>query len=252
MPSDNVELCFQVANTSTIDIVGSALDLGRITEDDAELLNEFLSEKRAASGVSVGRVKKLAFTLVNWRRFLPPFRDLSMGRIYNGIESLKLADNRRGKKYKQNTIVDHVAILKQFLLWMIENEYVGLPEKKVRAIKTPRKPMMTKTASQLLTPDEVQKLIAACRSSRDRALFMSLYEGGFRFGEIARITWGDLKVDEKGIAINLDFKTGIPRYCRLIMAQKYISEWRADYPFPSRQNRHSFSLNSSGRSHGPG
>lgn len=63
-------------------------------------------------------------------------------------------------------------------------------------------------------------------------LIMSLYEGGFRAGEIAQLKWGDLKKDENGIAVNIDFKTGIPRYVRLVMAKKYIAEWRADYPLP--------------------
>lgn len=213
-------------------IIDHAVSLERITRQDAELLAEFLAERRAAAGISTRRTDKLSFTLVSWRRFLPPFRELTIGRIYTGIESLKQSNSLRGRPYKQNTIVDHVAILKQFLLWMIDNEYSDLPEKKVKAIKTPKKPTMTKTASQLLNPDEVQALVAACSTSRDRALIMTLYEGGFRLGEISQLTWGDLKSDERGIAMNVDFKTGIPRYIRIVMAKKYLAEWRGDYPVP--------------------
>jgi len=115
---------------------------------------------------------------------------------------------------------------------MIENEYIILPEKKVKAIKTPRKDTITKTASQLLTPEEVKVLIKASRSSRDRAMIMTLYEGGFRPGEVCQLKWRDMKSDPNGIAVNVNFKTGITRYIRLVMAKKYISEWRADYPIP--------------------
>jgi len=115
---------------------------------------------------------------------------------------------------------------------MIENEYIILPEKKVKAIKTPRKDTITKTASQLLTPEEVKVLIKASRSSRDRAMIMTLYEGGFRPGEVCQLKWRDMKSDPNGIAVNVNFKTGITRYIRLVMAKKYISEWRADYPLP--------------------
>jgi len=30
--------------------------------------------------------------------------------------------------------------------------------------------------------------------------------------------------------VNLDFKTGIPRYIQLVMPKKFFAEWRADYP----------------------
>jgi integrase/recombinase XerD len=46
------------------------------------------------------------------------------------------------------------------------------------------------------------------------------------------LTWGDRKNDSKGIAVNIDFKTGIPRYIRRVIAKKYIAEWRAYYPLP--------------------
>ncbi len=74
---------------------------------------------------------------------------------------------------------------------MIENEYLDLPEKKIRRIKSPPRDTMTKRAADLLTPKEIQTLLDACIWSRDRALLMTLYEGGFRVGEIAQLTWGD-------------------------------------------------------------
>ncbi len=208
------------------------LNEGKITTLDARFLNEFIAERRAAGGISQKRSDKLAYTLLGWRRYLPEFTSLTIGAVYTGIEAIKHAENNNGRPFKQNTLSDHVTILKLFLLWMIENEYSDLPEKKIRAIKTPRRDTQTKTASQLLTPEEIQTLIKYCRSSRDRAMIMTLYEGGFRPGEICQLAWGDMKADSKGIAVNVNFKTGITRYIRLVMAKKYISEWRADYPLP--------------------
>ena len=213
-------------------IIDRYVSTERITPDDAGLISEFLAERRAAGGISNGRVDKLTFTLVTWRRFIPPYSTLTIGTVYMGIEAIKNAKTPHGRPYKQNTLFDHVSILKQFLLWMFENEYIILPEKKVKAIKTPRKDTITKTASQLLTPEEVKILVKASRSSRDRAMIMTLYEGGFRPGEVCQLKWRDMKSDPNGIAVNVNFKTGITRYIRLVMAKKYISEWRADYPLP--------------------
>ena len=213
-------------------IIDRYVSTERITHEDAGLISEFLAERRAAGGISNGRVNKLTFTLVTWRRFIPPYSTLTIGTVYMGIDAIKNAKTPQGRPYKQNTLFDHVSILKQFLLWMIENEYSNLPEKKVKAIKSPRKDTITKTASQLLSPEEVKILVKASRSSRDRAMIMTLYEGGFRPGQVCQLKWRDMKSDPNGIAVNVNFKTGITRYIRLVMAKKYISEWRADYPLP--------------------
>lgn len=155
-----------------------------------------------------------------------------MADVYAGIEGMRNGIHKRGKPFKQNIQYDYIRILKQFLLWMIDSEYIALPEKKVRKIQTSPKDTMTKKAGDLLTSQEVQAMVDACRTSRDRALILTLYEGGFRVGEIGQLRWGDLKVGAKGIAVNLDFKTGIPRYIRLVMSKQFIAEWRADYPRP--------------------
>ena len=82
------------------------------------------------------RANKLSFTLVGWRRFIGPFRELTITDVYTGIEALKSGRSRTGRPFKQNTLADHVVILKRFLLWAIENGYSTIPEKKVRALKT--------------------------------------------------------------------------------------------------------------------
>ena len=63
---------------------------------------------------------------------------------------------------------DLIGILKQFCMWLVENEELTLSEKKVKAIKQPQK-CPTKKASDLLTHDEIQALMAVCQTSRDRA-----------------------------------------------------------------------------------
>jgi site-specific recombinase XerD len=137
---------------------------------------------------------------------------------------------QKGTPFKQNTKHDWIRVLRQFLLWMIENEYSDLPEKKVRRIKIPSVDHMTKKASDLLSPEEVKAILSACRKSVDRAMIGMLYEGGFRIVEIASMKWGDLRFDSSGIVVNVNFKTGKPRYVRIIMAREYVAQWRADYP----------------------
>jgi integrase/recombinase XerD len=114
---------------------------------------------------------------------------------------------------------------------MTENEYLDIPESKLRKLKTPSKDMMTKVAADLLTPEEISAMVAACNRSIDRAIIMMLYEGGFRIGELGALRWNDLKFDQFGVVANVNFKTEKPRYIRLIMAREHLAKWKNDYPF---------------------
>ena len=206
------------------------LTTGIILPDDAALIKEFLGERRSTANISHGRANKIACILVSWRRYLPLYRQISISDVYAGIEGLKNGKTNRGHPFKQNTIADYVVILKQFLNWLIENNYTIIPEKKVLRLKNPSKNMMTKTAADILTPAEVNSIIQSCTMSSDRAFFGLLYEGGFRVGEISQMKWGNVKFDAKGVVINVNFKTGIPRYIRIVMMAEYLKVWRADYP----------------------
>jgi len=211
-----------------------ALEKFTLTQADAAQIREFVSELRSCKNISTGRANKLTFTLVGWRRFIGPFSSNTIGDLYAAIPELRNAKSSRERPFKQNTISDFVAILKQFYLWMIENKYSDLSETKLRKLRIPAKDPMTKVAADLLTPDEITALMKACTRPVERALIMTLYEGGFRIGEIGTMTWGDLTFDKYGVIANVNFKTNMPRYVRLIMANEYLAQWRACYkPDPS-------------------
>jgi len=167
--------------------IDAALASGRITKRDADLIKEFIAERKAAANIGVSRANKFAYILTGWRRFIGPYEELSVADIYVGIDTMKNGLTVKGTPFKQNSKHDWVRILRQFLMWMIENEYTRLPEKKIQKIKVPQKDTMTRKASDLLTPDDIKAILSACSRSMDRALFGMLYEGGFRIGELGAI-----------------------------------------------------------------
>lgn len=212
-------------------IVERATREGRITPDDGALLREYITERRAEKHLSPGRVNKILYNLLLWRKFIPkPFRDHTITDIHEGISELLTKKSPDGKILSQNTLYDTVAIFKPFYFWMIDAGYSSIPEKKLRAIKRPPIDKMTKTADDLLSPDEIEAIISACTSSRDRALIHVLYEGGFRIGEVGNLKWGDIKFDDGGAIVNVNFKTGKPRYIRLVMSKQVLSTWKKDHP----------------------
>lgn len=212
--------------------IDHALAEGRLTDDDATLLEAFITEQQASRGLTTVRINKLIYLLVNWRRFLGPYRTNTILDLYAGINRLKGGINQRGKPFKQNTLHDHIVLLKRFYLWLIENEISTVPIKKVKAIKAPDVDRNTKLPEHMLTPEEIRGLIKAAANSRDRALVAMLYESGCRIGEIGRLTWERVTFDAHGAVLTVeDTKCHKTRHVRLVMSLPYLAAWRNDFPF---------------------
>ena len=210
--------------------ITDAVKVGRLIAEDAQLIRDFIAEIKATRGIGLGRANKIIFTLVTWRKFIGPFRANTIADIYRGIEALREA-RHRGVPYKQNTRRDFMLVLKRFSRWLIVNGYSSVAKDKIAEIKAPAPDRMTKTAQQMLTEDEVRAMIDACQNSRDRAIIATIYEGGFRIEEIGGLTWGQVKFDDYGTVVNVDEKTGKPRYIRLLGATQYLIQWKNDFPF---------------------
>ena len=227
---------FHSNNTSqSIKALERYQEKGVITQDDAHLIDEYLVKRKADKDLSQGRVTKILWTLLSWRRFVPPFRQNTIIDIYKGIDLVKNGTQKgpgdASEPYSKNFVYDTVTIVKPFYVWMIEAGYSPLKEKDILALKRPKRDLMTKTVADILTEEEIKKMVRACESVRDRAILMLLYDGGFRIGELGKLTWGQISFDSYGVVINVDEKTGKPRYVRLLAATPYLAKWKDDYPF---------------------
>jgi site-specific recombinase XerC len=164
--------------------IKKGLSEGKLTSDDAELILSFIAEREVTNNIGVKRAYKLASSLVALMRIIGPFRENSIVRIYDGIKELNSGTSKRGPKYKDNTKRNLIIALKMFYLWLIENSEVTLSLKNIKANRTLSKIIGTKNAQDILTSEDVHTCISACMKSRDQALFLMMYEGGFRVGEI--------------------------------------------------------------------
>jgi integrase len=209
----------------------SALADGRITREDHNLVREFVAEAAATSHIAPQRQYKLTFLLVRWREYLGPYADLTAADLYAGLGALTGAtkDDGSSPRYTKNTQIDFTLILKRFALWLVDNGYAKIPEKKIRAIKS-QAYTTSKTVGDLFPEEEVLAMIAAAKTPRDRALIALLYEGALRIGEIGNLTWGDVKFGSWNAQINTSEKTGIDRYIPVVMARPYLAAWMDAYP----------------------
>ena len=198
---------------------------------DERLILEFITWKSVESNISPSRRNKITSTLVNWKRYLPvEYSALTMNELLAGVLAMKTGKSETGNPLKTNTQHDFVRILKMFLYWMVENRYNNLPLDKVKRIQAPKQDYDTTEPHQILSKEEIEKLLNSCPNSRDRCLIGILYETGGRVSEIAKLRWKDVIFDEYGVKVYItDDKTKNKRYSRVTMMTQYLAQWRADY-----------------------
>ena len=201
--------------------IQKALKSEQITKLDADLIREYVADSQTSRNIGEKRSQKIVFVLVGLRRFIGPFIENSIVDLYTGVSKIKSGKSVRGNQFAPETISDYIGMLKTFYRWLNEEGYTSLPEKKLDKIQTPRR-ISRKTANDLLSVAEISQMMEFCKSSRERAFLSTLYEGGFRIGEIGQMVWNDLKFDSTGVVVNVNFKTGKDRYIRLVMAREHL------------------------------
>ncbi len=130
--------------------------------------------------------------------------------------------------YTTNTKNGYKICIKKFYRW-IYGMYDGENPDITKWIKT--KPVRDSPVQKedLITQDEVTKMIKAAAHPRDKALIALLYDSGGRIGEIANAKIKDIHFDKNGARIFLDGKTG-KRTIRIIMSTSYLASWLSIHP----------------------
>ncbi len=99
--------------------------------------------------------------------------------------------------------------MKRFYKWLKGNN-VTYPEE-VKWITTTLKTKNRLLPENLLTEEEIQRLIDVVDRPRDKAFIITLYESGPRIGELGSLRLGDVEFDERYAKLMLRGKTGARR-----------------------------------------
>ncbi len=117
--------------------------------------------------------------------------------------------------------------LKKFFKWLGKKELVDwFTIGEVKARKFP---------DELLTEDEIIRMLEACKNPRDRALIATLWESGCRVGELGNMRVRDVELTDEGAWVKLFGKTG-ERSLLLPFSTIYLSEWLKAHPDPQPDN----------------
>jgi integrase/recombinase XerD len=141
---------------------------------------------------------------------------------------LKVRDMIIGSKYRPNYQRQLIKALRNFFLWYqthSDNKFLD-----IEGIKLPRGQWKTKNPSDMLTPQDIEAILHACKNPRDRCFIAMLWDGSNRPIELLNLSWKDLKADNYGYHFTTSAKTGKERHIRLTISIPYIEEWKRNYP----------------------
>lgn len=125
------------------------------------------------------------------------------------------------------TVTEYKQAIKQLWKWMNNGEE---PEE-TKWIRRSRNSYTKLLPHNLLTPGDVQRMIAECRNDRDRAFIAVLWETGARIGELIDLQVGDIEEAVIGKYAVVSGKTGSRRLL-LLESGPFLDAWLAVHPNP--------------------
>ena len=190
-----------------------------ISEEDKQLLSQFHKEC-VINGLSKARIAKYLDTLDRISRWLNnSFQEVKKEDIMDLVQRFESSD------YSDWTKHDYKLILKIFYRWLRKTE--DYPEE-VRWVSTKvrNKHMLPE---EILTEDDVKKLVESATNIRDKAFILVLYESGCRIGELLSLRLRNVQFDEYGAQLIVYGKTGMRRV-RIISSAPKLALWMDNHP----------------------
>ena len=130
------------------------------------------------------------------------------------------------------TKLSYAITLKKFYKWLNGGDEYPIS---VRWLRTTDKKNNKKLPEDLLTEDEIKKMIETANNPRDRTLISTLWEAGCRVGEILSMQIKHVAFNNDITRITIQGKTGMRRI-PLIDSTPYLAEWVENYPLKNNPN----------------
>ncbi len=134
------------------------------------------------------------------------------------------------RDYTLWTKQDYKKIIKRFYKWLKGDDKIYPDEVSWINADVKRSELNLPGEGDLLTEDDIKKLINAANHPRDKALISMLYESGCRITELGGLRISDVKFDKYGVVIAVRGKTG-SRKIRLVSSTPYLMTWLNIHPF---------------------
>lgn len=197
----------------------SRINKSPIGREDKSLILEFYDDC-LSRGLSKARILKCLDTIERIAKLLrKPFKNATKEDIACFVREIEEKD------YTDWTKHDYKIILKIFYRWLKKTE--EYPEE-VRWIKL-KVGKGHLLPEEILTEDDVKKLVECATNLRNKAFILVLYESGCRIGEILSLHIKSVQFDDYGAVLIVSGKTG-DRRVRIIASAPKLAAWLENHP----------------------
>lgn len=128
--------------------------------------------------------------------------------VVNAIAKLMDTQTIRKSNYSKSTISDFKKVLKKFVRYANDGE---LP-KFWKDIHSEKVGSRYNSADQMISYDELQSLLNACKNVRDKALISLLWDSGIRASELLQLKVKDFQKSSDGLYATLNIQKGSKNY----------------------------------------
>lgn len=200
--------------------------------DNVQILRKYVDDLRSSrnSGIKNGKAEllkkvKSKNTLGTRIRNLQPLCEAMGDKSFKDIElvdiekAMAIIDNNG---VKPQTKRSYGTAMRLFLLYLGKDELANQI-----SVVVDRK---RKLPEDLLTLEDIEKMIDAANQTRDKALIATLYETGARIGEIMQMRFKDVAFDENGGTLVLQNSKTTPRRIRIVWAVAHLRQWTLAHP----------------------
>jgi len=196
------------------------IESNRISAKNKELILKFLDYCKA-EGLSNMRVEHYARILKKIGEVFPKSFDEATKEDI--IELVRKIEARKLSDWTQH---DYRTTLKKFYRWLRGSD--SYPEEvKWLKVKTPKSNNVIPT--EILSEQDVKKLIRVADNPRDKAFVSVLFESGCRIGELLNLRLKNVQFEDSYAKIIVDGKTG-RRMVPLIFSSPILAEWINNHP----------------------
>lgn len=160
------------------------------------------------------------------------FEDMDKGDVKDLVEWAQSRKKEDGEDVSDATVNAYKQVIKRFWRWQADLPRGEHPDE-TEWINTSNHDGKDTLPDDLLTREDIDALLDACRNSRDQAFIALLWETGARIGELIDLTVGDIEDHQHGRKVVVDGKTG-PRRLPLLEATPALNKWLNDHPDPTK------------------
>jgi len=197
-----------------------------ISKENKQSILDF-SDNLLSEGIGFAKIGRYVLDLRKFAKMLnKPFGEANekdIRRVISLIEQSELAPESK-KAFK--------ILLRKLYRFIrgITDKGVYPPEVRWLSIALPEN--SKKLPEELLTDEEIYKVIDACDNIRDKALLSSIAESGCRISEIGLLKIKHISFENHGARLTVNGKTGSRRIL-VITSSPYIQSWLNQHPYHS-------------------